>query len=119
MMQEGSTHLTPTDIGHKESEMTMSSDRTEETTTVNRVMKLARLTCNTQHYTRPEPSAGLELLPNSSLPHETIPGPKEVPTNDHLKTTIPLPKFFLSSLEKVCNLGVTQMEHHMGRNLEE
>ena len=117
--QEGSTHLTPTDIGHKESKMMTSSDRTEETTTINRVMKLARLTSNAQHYTQPEPSEGLELLPDGSLPHKTIPGPKEVPTNDHLKTTIPLPKFSLSSLEKVRNLGVTQMEHHVGRNLEE
>ena len=82
-------------------------------------MKLARLTSNTQHYTRPEPSEGLELLPDGSLPHKTIPGPKEVPTNDHLKTTIPLPKFSLSSLEEVRNLGLTQMEYHVGRNLEE
>ena len=50
--QEGSTHLTPTDIGHKESEIATDSDKTEETTTtVNRVMKLVRLTNNARHYT--------------------------------------------------------------------
>ena len=63
--QEGSTHLTPTDIGHKEPKMTASSDGIEDTPTINRVMKLARLTSNAQHYTRPEPSEGLELLHDS------------------------------------------------------
>ena len=118
--QEGTTHLTPTDIGHKESKMATDSDKTEETiTTVNRVMKLVRLTGNAQHYTLPEPSEGLELLPDGSLPHKATQRPKGVPTNSHLRTTIPLPKFSLSSLENVCALGMTQMEHHMGRNLEE
>ena len=114
MTHKGSTHLTPTDIDHKEPKMTMSSNKTEDTSTVTRVMKLARLTSNAQHYTQPEPSEGLELLPDGSLPHKTVPGPKEV-----LMNTIPLPKFSLSSLEEVRNLGLTQMEHHVGRNLEE
>ena len=114
MTQEGSTHLTPTDIDHKEPKMMMSSNKTEDTSTVTRVMKLAQLTSNAQHYTQQELSEGLEPLPDGSLPHKTVSGPKEVPTN-----TIPLPKFSLSSLEEVRNLGLTQMEHHVGRNLEE
>ena len=81
--QEGSTHLTPTDIDHKEPKMTMSSNRTEDTSTLTQVMKLAQLTSSAQHYTQPEPSEGLEPLPDGSLPHKTIPGPKEVPTNTY------------------------------------
>ena len=110
--QEGSTHLTPTDIGHKKAEMVTDPDKVEETiTTVNRVMKLARLTGNAQHYTMPEPSEGLELLPDGSLPQEATWRHRGVPMNGHLGTTIPLPKFSLSSLEKVRTLGITQMEH--------
>ena len=77
-------------------------------------MRLARLTGNAQHYIYPEPSEGLEPLPNESTTYNTVPGPKEVFTN-----TTSLPKFSLSSLEGVCNLGLTQMEHYMGRNLED
>ena len=119
MTQEGSTHLTPTDFGHKKSEMVTDPDKVEETiTTVNWVMKLARLTGNAQHYMMPELGEGLELLPDGSLPQEVTQRPRGVPKNCHLRTTTPLPKFSLSSLEKVCTLGMTQMEHHMARNLE-
>ena len=103
-----STHLTPTDIDHKEPKMMMSSDKTKDTPTITRLMKLARLTGSAQHYIQPEPSEGLEPLPDGSTPHKTVPGPKEVLTN-----TIPLPKFSLSSLEGVLNLGLTQMEHYV------
>ena len=111
---EDSTHLTPTDIDHKENTTTTSLDHTKDVPNVNRIMRLARLTGNAQHYIYPEPSEGLEPLPNESTTYNTVPGPKEVFTN-----TTSLPKFSLSSLEGVRNLGLTQMEHYMGRNLED
>ena len=48
---EDFTHLTPTDIDHKEPKMMMSLNKTEDTSTVTRVMKLAWLTSNGQHST--------------------------------------------------------------------
>ena len=77
-------------------------------------MRLARLTGNAQHYIYPEPREGLEPLPTESMVDNTLPGPKEVVTNPRA-----LPKFSLSSLKGVRNLGMTQMEHYMGRNLED
>ena len=47
--------------------MTVSSNKTEDTSTITRVMKLARLTSNSQHYTQPEPSEGLEPLSDGSI----------------------------------------------------
>ena len=94
--------------------MTTSLDLTKDVPNVNRIMRLARLTGNTQHYIYPEPSEGLEPLPTEFTAYNTLSGPKEVFTN-----TMTLPKFSLSSLKGVCNLGMTQMEHYMGRNLED
>ena len=109
-----STHLTPTDIDHKENTTRTSLDHTKDVPNVNRIMRLAWLTGNAQHYIYPEPSEGLEPLPNESTTYNTVPGPKEVFTN-----TTSLHKFSLSSLKGVRNLGLTQMEHYMGRNLED
>ena len=51
--------------------------------------------------------SGLEPLPTTVMTDETVTEPKV------------LPKFSLSSLEGVRKLGMTQMEHYVGRNLED
>ena len=71
-----------------------------------------------------------EPLPrNASYRSGLIPLPTKVTTDDTLPETTRkletvsepkvLPKFSLSSLEGVCKLGMTQMEHYMGKNLED
>ena len=143
---EDSTHLTPTNIDRKRYTTTMGPDLTKDNSNVNRIVKLARLTGTAQHYVSPEPSEGLEPLPTTATTNETVTEPKFLPrvtsfcsgllplpttvtTDDTLpKTTRKLetvtepkvlPKFSLSSLEGVRKLGMTQMEHYVGKNLED
>ena len=73
---EDSTHLTPTNIDHKEYTTTMGPDLTKDKPNVNRIMKLARLTGTAQHYVSPEPSEGLEPLPTTVTTNETVTVPQ-------------------------------------------
>ena len=124
----------------------MGPDLTKDKSNVDRIVKLARLTGTAQHYVSPEPSEGLEPLPTTVTTNETVTEPKvlsrfssfrsgleplptTVTTDDTLQkptrkletVTEPmvLPKFSLSSLEGVRKLGMTQMEHYVGKNLED
>ena len=114
---EDSTHLTPTDIDHKEHTTTTWPDLTKDKPNVNRIMRLARLTGTSQHYIYPEPGKGLEPLPTKVTIDNTLPGPAE--TLETFTDPRVLPKFSLGSLEGVRKLGMTQMEHYVGRNLED
>ena len=99
-----------------------------------------------QHYVNPDPSEGLEPIPTTVTTNEAVTKPEFLPrvasfhssllplpttvTMDDMlpKTTRKLetvtkpkvlPKFSLSSLEGVRKLGMTQMEHYVGKNLED
>ena len=140
---EDSTHLTPPNIGQpRASEINVSDLSKKEETDVERIKKLARLTSSAQHYYGPEPSEGLEPLPGPitkvvayqsglvPLPPEVNQGKPNSVTRDTTDDRSPeevetilepkgIPKFSLSAVEGVRKTGLTQMEHYVGRNLED
>ena len=90
-------------------------------------MRLARLTGSAQYYTPKDPMEGLEWLPDSPgspepPDNQTIPDPgsKGIPTQQTPHPAPPmLPKFSEDSIAQVKKQGLTQMEHYVGRNLED
>ena len=86
---EDSTHLTPTDIDHKEHTTTTSLDQTKDVPNVNRIMRLSRLTGNTQHYIYPEPSEGLDHFPTSLQPTTQSQDQKKCLRTPHLCPSSP------------------------------
>ena len=121
----GSTHLTPNGINKISSEI--PKPKKSGQVTVDKVMRLARLTGSAQYYTPKDPMEGLEWLPDSPSspepPDNQIipdPGPMGAPTQQNLQPATPmLPKFSEDSITLVKKQGLTQMEHYVGRNLED
>ena len=121
----GSSHLTPNGMnkinnkGHRPGNPGQVA--------MDRVMKLARLTGSAQYYTPQDPLEGLEWLPNSPNSPEppnnqTIPDPVSRGASTQpvaLPTQETLPKFSEDSITQVKSQGLTQMEHYVGRNLED
>ena len=120
-----STHLTPNDINKMSSELLKPEVAGQGA--VDKVMKLARLTGSAQYYAPKDPLEGLEWLPDSpSSPeppdNQTIPDPGSAGISARQSTppTMPmLPRFSEDSISRVRNQGITQMEHYVGRNLED
>ena len=132
----GSSHLTPTDIG-KTNHKAKPGDPGQDS--IDRVMKLARITGSAQYYAPQDPNEGLEWLPNypESLepPHnQTVLDPvsggastqsssshevSELPQPTHPQTQATIPQFSESSISKLKSQGLTQMEQYVGRNLED
>ena len=121
---EDSTDLTPTNIGQPRASRIKIPDLSKDESDVNWIRKLARLTSSSQHYDSPEPSEGLAPLP-TNVKHEA-PNVLAKDTTDEMLPETPgkvetvletkvIPKFSLSALEGVHKLGITQMEHYVGR----
>ena len=119
----GSTHLTPNGINKISSEI--PKPKKSGQVTVDKVMRLARLTGSAQYYTPKDPMEGLEWLPDSPSSPEPLdnqiipdPGPPGVLARQNLQlATLMLPKFSEDSITMVKKQGLTQMEHYVGRNL--
>ena len=120
-----STHLTPDDINKMSSELLKPEEAGQ--VAVDKVMKLARLTGSAQYYAPKDPLEGLEWLPDSpSSPeppdNQTIPDPGSagITARQNTQPAVPmLPRFSEDSITRVRNQGITQMEHYVGRNLED
>ena len=125
MPSRGSPHLTPNGINKIDNKGHRPGNPGQ--VAMDRVMKLARLTGSAQYYTPQDPLEGLEWLPdspdspeppnNQTIPDPVSRGASTQPVTPPTPTA--LPKFSENSITQVKNQGLTQMEHYVGRNLED
>ena len=119
---EGSPHLTPTNIGLTRAFEISRSRTTKEESDIERIRRLARLTTSAQHYDQPEAKDGLELLPTPTPEMEEGPNEdgKRTPVDAGSPSTTSrqkgIPQFSLKAVDAVCKIGTTQMDHYVGRN---